>query len=51
MCYNKRKHRNHNSRQKRKNKFRTEKISEAQRLSIVNTVLSKKRLLIYSDNL
>ena len=40
---------NGNSRQKRK--ARRETISEAQRLAIVNAVLSKKRLLIYSDSL
>ena len=40
---------NGNSRQKRK--ARKETISEAQRLAIVNAVLSKKRLLIYSDSL
>ena len=40
-----------NSRQKRKNKQRRETISEAQRLAIVNAVLSKKRLLIYSESL
>ena len=38
-----------NSRQRRK--ARKESISEAQRLAIVNAVLSKKRLLIYSDSL
>jgi ABC-type lipoprotein export system ATPase subunit len=38
-----------NSRQKRK--ARRETISEAQRLAIVNAVLSKKRLLIYSESL
>lgn len=40
---------NGNSRQKRK--ARRETISEAQRLAIVNAVLSKKRLLIYSESL
>ena len=40
---------NCNSRQKRK--ARRETISEAQRLAIVNAVLSKKRLLIYSESL
>lgn len=38
-----------NSRQRRK--ARKESISEAQRLAIVNEVLSKKRLLIYSESL
>ena len=38
-----------NSRQRRK--ARRESISEAQRLAIVNAVLSKKRLLIYADSL
>ena len=42
---------NGNSRQKRKNKHRREPLSEAQRLAIVNAVLSKKRLLIYSESL
>jgi hypothetical protein len=56
MYYKKKKHKskggggNCNSRQKRKNKAR-KGISEAQRLAIVNAVLNKKRLLIYSDNL
>jgi len=55
MYYKKKKHThkgggNCNSRQKRKEKAR-KGISEAQRLAIVNAVLSKKRLLIYSDNL
>ena len=64
MCYFKkskhknkaRKHRggggggnNGNSRQRRK--ARKESISEAQRLAIVNAVLNKKRLLIYTDSL
>ena len=64
MCYFKksknknkaRKHRggggggnNGNSRQRRK--ARRESISEAQRLAIVNAVLNKKRLLIYTDSL
>ena len=40
---------NGNSRQRRK--ARRESISEAQRLAIVNAVLSKKRLLIYADSL
>jgi hypothetical protein len=40
---------NKNSRQKRK--ARRESISEAQRLAIVDAVLKKKRLLIYSDSL
>jgi hypothetical protein len=40
---------NGNSRQRRKS--RRESISEAQRLAIVNAVLSKKRLLIYADSL
>ena len=40
---------NGNSRQRRK--ARKEGISEAQRLAIVNAVLSKKRLLIYADSL
>ena len=39
-----------NSRQKRKNRKNKETITEAQRLSIVNTILSKKRLLIYTDS-
>lgn len=43
---------NGNSRQRRKEKkAKRESISEAQRLAIVNAVLSKKRLLIYSDSL
>ena len=42
-------HGNPNSRQKRK--ARRETITEAQRLSIVNAVLSKRRLLVYTDNL
>ena len=40
---------NGNSRQRRK--ARRESISEAQRLAIVNAVLSRKRLLIYADSL
>jgi hypothetical protein len=40
---------NGNSRQRRK--ARRESISEAQRLAIVNAVLSKKRLLIYAESL
>jgi hypothetical protein len=40
---------NGNSRQRRK--ARRESISEAQRLAIVNAVLNKKRLLIYTDSL
>ena len=56
MYYKKKKHKhkggggNCNSRQKRKEKVR-KGISEAQRLAIVNAVLNKKRLLIYSDSL
>jgi hypothetical protein len=56
MYYKKKKHKNKggggscNSRQKRKEKTR-KGISETQRLAIVNAVLSKKRLVIYSDNL
>ena len=42
-------HGNPNSRQKRK--ARKETITEAQRLSIVNAVLSKRRLLVYTDSL
>jgi hypothetical protein len=38
-----------NSRQKRK--ARKETITEAQRLSIVNAVLNKRRLLVYTDSL
>ena len=40
---------NQNSRQKRK--ARHETISETQRLSIVNAVLNKRRLLVYTDSL
>ena len=40
---------NPNSRQKRK--ARCESITECQRLSIVNAVLNKRRLLVYTDNL
>jgi hypothetical protein len=40
---------NPNSRQKRK--ARMESITETQRLSIVNAVLSKRRLLVYTDSL
>ena len=61
MCYFK-KHRkknktnkcnngNGNSRQRRKNKQKRDGISELQRLAIVDAVLNKKRLLIYSDSL
>lgn len=40
-----------NSRQRRKEKQKREPLSETQRLAIVNAVLNKKRLLIYSDSL
>ena len=40
-----------NSRQRRKCKIKREPISELQRLAIVNAVLNKKRLLIYSESL
>ena len=46
---NRRKGGNPNSRQKRKQ--RKETISETQRLSIVNAVINKKRLLVYTDSL
>ena len=45
----KKEHGNPNSRQKRK--ARRETITETQRLSIVNAVLSKRRLLVYADSL